>query len=87
VTERHPQSGPKATGRLLTRVFGAAGEQARGVHDDAEYQRLYRAGVRADSRGHALLIWQDPPRNGIPFRPYVYRGTGYDIYEDEDVAS
>ena len=23
-----------------------------------------------------------PVRNGIPWKPYVYRGRGYDIYED-----
>ena len=24
-----------------------------------------------------------PIRNGLPFRPYVYRGRGHDIYEEE----
>jgi hypothetical protein len=27
-----------------------------------------------------------PVRNGIPVRLYVYRGLGYDIYEQEETA-
>jgi hypothetical protein len=25
-------------------------------------------------------------RNGLPFKPYVYRGVGYDIYTGDDDA-
>jgi hypothetical protein len=41
---------------------------------DAEAQRAYRAGRRATSRS-PVLRW-DTHRNGLPFRPYVYRGDG-----------
>ena len=81
MAERHSQSGLTAVSRTVHHSAGAIGEQARGVRDEAEYQRLYRAGARAESPGHALLIWQAPPRNGLPFRPYRYRGLGYDQME------
>jgi hypothetical protein len=87
MSERHSQSGLNAVQRTVRRTAGMAPPQARGVRDEAEAQRLYRRGVRAESRGHAIQIWQEPARNGLPFRPYVYRGRGYDIYETEDVAS
>ena len=41
--------------------------------DSAAYQRRYRHGRRMD-RGFPIEV-----RNGLPeFRPYVYRGLGYD---------
>jgi len=42
----------------------------------AEQQRRYRSGHRArGGRGHADPVWLEP-RNGYPWKPYVYRGTG-----------
>ena len=38
-----------------------------------EAQRDYRAGKRADDRS-PVLKWTSAPRNGLPFKPYVYRG-------------
>ena len=81
MSERHSQSGLSAVQRVVHHTIGATGAQARGIQDKTEAKRLERAGVRAESPGHALLIWQEPPRNGLPFRPYVYRGTGYDQLE------
>jgi hypothetical protein len=58
--------------------------------DEACKQASRRAKIARTGRDH--IPNADSPdyreiRNGIPFRPYVYRGTGRDIYEDEDVAS
>jgi hypothetical protein len=83
VAERHSHSGLTASGNAVERVLGARGAQARVVeHSSAEEKRRLRAGLRSQGGpGSAALIWQAPPRNGLPFRPYVYRGLGYDQYE------
>lgn len=64
------------------RHFGSTGERARTVErNSAEAKRRERAGIRSPGgRGVATLVWQTPPRNGMPVRFYVYRGTGEDPY-------
>jgi hypothetical protein len=61
------------------------------VHqNDYQAQRRERAAAEADaypkrrrrtrtSDGYAVQV-----RNGLPFRPYVYRGTGVDQMENAD---
>jgi len=54
--------------------------------NEAEHRRRSRNGDTAQDpswrRGRSRLVWTET-RNGLPdFRPYVYRGTGEDIYED-----
>ena len=67
---------PQATGRAAT---------------DAERQRLWRRGHRSvHGKGHLDPVWEEP-RNGLPVRLYVYRGTGRDLYDGtclfEEIAS
>jgi hypothetical protein len=69
VTERHSASG--LTGRPV--------EQ-----NSAEAKRRERAGIRGRP-GVTALIWREPPANGLPFKPYVYRGLGYDQLTGEVV--
>jgi hypothetical protein len=40
---------------------------------ETESQRRRRRGHRAEARGHVDPIWA-PVRNGLPVRPYIYRG-------------
>ena len=47
---------------------------------EPEYQRRCRAGGRRP-RGVPVEV-----RNGLPFKPYVYRGVGYDQFTGEDDA-
>jgi hypothetical protein len=57
--------------------WAATRTDARPIAGEAEARRRQRAG---QTRGP--LIWTTP-RNGLPpLKPYVYRGTGYDIYEE-----
>ena len=39
----------------------------------AESQKRYRHGHRAPRPGEPTLLWSQP-RNGLPSKPYVYRG-------------
>jgi hypothetical protein len=50
---------------------------------NAEEKRRSRTGDVNPRRGGGLrAVWTET-RNGLPdFRPYVYRGTGHDIYEE-----
>lgn len=77
--ERHSASGLTATGRTVERQFATTLPTARFAVDHAEARRRLRAGIQStEGRGRAALIRREPPRNGLPFRPYVYRGLGYD---------
>lgn len=53
-----------------------------GKRDPAAYQRRIRSG-RVRGRRGAVGSLPVEIRNGLPWRPYVYRGLGYDIYEKE----
>jgi hypothetical protein len=59
-------------------VPGAPAPTARS-RTPAEYRRYHRAGHRTG--GTPGLVW-DTHRNGLPWKPYVYRGTG--PYADEE---
>ena len=53
----------------------------------ARRARSQRAGHAGTGNGELVPDLRER-RNGLPeFRPYVYRGLGYDIYDPEDVAS
>jgi hypothetical protein len=54
------------------RVTAGAQATAR-TRTDAQAQREYRAGRRAENRS-PVLTWT-APRNGYPVRFYVYRGN------------
>jgi hypothetical protein len=51
---------------------------------EAESQRRRRTGHRAKRPG-ARDLWWTETRNGIPFRPYRYGGTGADAFTGEVV--
>lgn len=57
----------------------------------AECQRRYRAGQRPGKGRAGPPVWEEPAPNGLPWKPYVYRGTGRDTYDGscafEDMAS
>lgn len=64
---RHPTRGSAPRGTALP--------QARTI-TDTEYQRLRRSGDwERGRRGEDRLVWSQP-RNGLPWKPYVYRGAG-----------
>lgn len=69
--------------RTRPRPTGSALPHSRLI-TPTESQRLYRAGVRG-RQGSQRYVWEEPPRNGLPFRPYVYRGTGADAFTGEVV--
>ena len=57
-------------------------------HEPLDYacqqaQLLAKGGDPWDTSHGGGLIDPRPIRNGLPFRPYVYRGRGHDIYEEE----
>ena len=51
--------------------------------DPAAYSRRYRAGNRRGRGAGAIPV---EIRNGLPFKPYVYRGAGWDIYTGDGDA-
>lgn len=50
---------------------------------DAEQQRRYRAGDTG-GKGRPRPVWAER-RNGLPVKPYVYRGSGADAITGEVV--
>ena len=58
---------------------GSALPQARPI-TDTEWKRRQRAGgTQPDGRRRRFehhLVWTEAPRNGLPWKPYVYRGAG-----------
>jgi hypothetical protein len=50
--------------------------------DKAAAQRRYRAGKRNGHDPVGAIPFEI--RNGLPFKPYVYRGLGYDQFGDDD---
>jgi hypothetical protein len=54
-----------------------------GRRDLAAAKRRNRAGKLA---GHGQASMPVEIRNGLPFKPYIYRGLGYDQYERDDDA-
>lgn len=75
MSERH--SSAASFGALRERYSVSQPIQARVADGSSNaYQRRYRAGLRG-------MVWGQP-RNGLPWKPYVYRGRGYDIYGDDD---
>ena len=62
-----PRTEPVSTGRAPTQ---------------AEAQRRYRHGHRS-GHGRVELVWDEPPRNGLPAKPYRYNGLGYDAITGE----
>ena len=51
------------------------------TRDSAAARRRQRAGRPGYGRKGAVAI---EIRNGLPFRPYIYRGLGYDQYGGDD---
>ena len=52
-----------------------------------EKRRSRRGDVQATRGGGLRAVWTET-RNGLPdFKPYVYRGEGYDIYEEDEEAT
>jgi hypothetical protein len=54
----------------------------------AEARARHRAGRGPGKLGGRNLfepVWDEPPRNGLPWKPYRYRGTGADAYTGEVV--
>lgn len=69
MAERH--SSAASFGQLRDRYTGSQPVQARVADGSSStYQRRYRSGLRG-------MVW-GTPRNGLPWKPYVYRGTGRD---------
>ena len=54
-----------------------------GSRDPAAYQRRIRSGRVRGRKGPDGSLPVEI-RNGLPWKPYVYRGLGYDIYESAE---
>jgi hypothetical protein len=52
--------------------------------DQAAAKRRQRNGRLTGAHGGSSAQMPVEIRNGLPFRPYVYRGLGYDQYGDDD---
>jgi hypothetical protein len=77
--------GDKWSDGHIPRPAGTGLPQGRTL-TEAEAQRRYRAGIRVGSGGLPPLTWTERnPRLALPFKPYVYRGTGADAFTGEVV--
>ena len=80
--DRNGRHGDKWGSR--TQMTGGTMPQGR-TPTDTEAQRRRRHGIKT-GRGIATLVWAERnPRLALPFKPYVYRGTGADAYTGEVV--